>query len=174
MDRYQLAKIVGWAGTLDARKRIQKVVYFLKAAGCPLEADYTLHHYGPYSQDVARLTDEMVRMKLLEESSQTTRYGLQYSYSLPDATKRKLDEYEQGPQSQKSLACMSPYEQSAKELIKADLKELEIAATLVYFRRQDNDWSVAAEKTRQFKNLDSVASSDLLRRAEELAKRIVA
>jgi hypothetical protein len=32
MNRYQLAKIVEWAGTLDARKRIQKVVYLLKAA----------------------------------------------------------------------------------------------------------------------------------------------
>ena len=61
MNRYQLAKIVQWAGTLRSRKRMQKMIFLLQAAGCPLDADYDLHHYGPYSQDVARLTDEMVR-----------------------------------------------------------------------------------------------------------------
>jgi hypothetical protein len=36
MNRYQLAKIVDWAGTLETRKRMQKVVYLLQVAGCPL------------------------------------------------------------------------------------------------------------------------------------------
>jgi uncharacterized protein YwgA len=162
---------VDWAGTLDTRKRMQKVVYLLKVAGCPLEADYTLHHYGPYSQDVARLTDEMVRTNLLEERSETSPFGVRYSYRLPEATKRKLLDYEQSPQSQEFLRCMSPYEERAKILINAELKNLEMAATLVYFRRQDGDWSLAAEKTRQFKNMD--ADSPLLQRAEDLAKRIV-
>jgi hypothetical protein len=30
---------VDWAGTLHLRKRIQKVVYLLQVAGCPLEAE---------------------------------------------------------------------------------------------------------------------------------------
>ncbi|MFI5455319.1 MAG: hypothetical protein ACHRXM_07680 [Isosphaerales bacterium] len=171
MNRYQLAKIVDWAGTLATRKRMQKVVYLLKVAGCPLEADYTLHHYGPYSQEVARLTDEMVRTNLLEEKSETSPFGVQYSYHLPEATKRKLDDYERSTQSRELLRGMLPYEDRAKRLINAELKDLEIAATLVYFRRQDGDWSLAAEKTRQFKNLD--AGSPLLHRAEDLAKQIV-
>ena len=45
MNRYQLAKIVQWAGTLRSRKRMQKMIFLLKAAGCPLDADYDLHHY---------------------------------------------------------------------------------------------------------------------------------
>ena len=75
MNRYQLAKIVQWAGTLRSRKRMQKMIFLLKAAGCPLDADYDLHHYGPYSQDVARLTDEMVREKLLCETTERAPYG---------------------------------------------------------------------------------------------------
>jgi uncharacterized protein YwgA len=171
MNRYQLAKIVDWAGTLHSRKRLQKVVYLLKAAGCPLEVDYRLHHFGPYSQEVARMTDEMVRTNLLEESSETSPYGIQYSYRLPEATKRKLDEYEQSPRSQESVSGMLPYEERAKRLIPAELKDLEIAATLVYFHRKDDNWSLAAEKTRQFKNLDD--DNPVLQRAEELAKQIV-
>ena len=84
MNRYQLAKIVDWAGTLDTRKRMQKVVYLLQVAGCPLGADYTLHHYGPYSHDVARLTDEMVQASLLAEKASSNAVGQQYSYSLSD------------------------------------------------------------------------------------------
>ena len=63
MTRYQLAKLVEWAGTLNSRKRLQKVVFMLQAAGCPLQAEFYLNHYGTYSlEDVTRLTDEMVRL----------------------------------------------------------------------------------------------------------------
>jgi uncharacterized protein len=171
MNRYQLAKIVDWAGTLHSRKRLQKVVYLLQEAGCPLQADYTLHHYGPYSQELARLTDEMVRSSLLEENSETTSFGVQYSYRLPEKTRRKLNEYERSPQSRDSLGIMASFQKKAKSLIDAELKDLEIAATLVYFHRQDGNWSLAAEKTRQFKNLP--AGSPLLQRAEDLAKQVV-
>jgi len=171
MNRYQLATIVGWAGTLHSRKRMQKVVYLLQAAGCPLEAEYTLHQYGPYSEDVAQLTDEMVRINLLKEKAETSPFGEQYSYRLPATTRQKLDEYEQSRGSRESLRRISPYEKMAKKLMKAGLKDLELAATLAYFYRQVGDWSRAAEKTRQFKNLD--AGSPLLDRAEALARQSI-
>lgn len=172
MDRYQLAKLVDWAGgTLHSRKRMQKVIYLLQVAGCGLHADYILHHYGPYSQEVARLTDEMVRTGLLEEMSEPSSIGVQYSYRLPESTRRKLDDYERGHQDTEAPDLMTPFRDKAKILVDADLKELEIAATLVYFHRQDGNWSLAAEKTRQFKNLPT--ESPLLGRAEALAKQVV-
>src|SRR5438876_8802937 len=82
MTRYQLAKLVEWAGILNSRKRLQKVVFLLQASGCPIEAEYFLHHYGPYSQEVARMSDEMVQVGLLEESSQPNPVGVQYAYKL--------------------------------------------------------------------------------------------
>ena len=97
MTRYQLGKIVEWAGTFHSRKRMQKLVFLLQAAGCPLDADYELHHYGPYSQDVARLTDGMVREGLLEERMETHPYGEQYSYRLSAESIRQIAEYEAGP-----------------------------------------------------------------------------
>jgi hypothetical protein len=44
MTRYELAKLAAWAETLHSRKRLQKVVFLLHTAGCPLEADFILHH----------------------------------------------------------------------------------------------------------------------------------
>lgn len=46
MTRYQLAKLISWAGTLHSRKKMQKVVFMLQAAGCPLDAEFYLHLYG--------------------------------------------------------------------------------------------------------------------------------
>ncbi len=106
MNRYKLAKIVDWAGTLETRKRMQKVVYLLQVAGCPLGADYTLHHYGPYSQEVARLTDEMVQANLLDEKTASNAVGQQYSYNLSPTARRSLAEFE-ATQAGRALASES-------------------------------------------------------------------
>ena len=91
----QFAKIIDWAGTLRLRKRMQKLIFLLQAAGCPLDADYDFHKYGPYSQDVARLTDELTRVGLLEEEVQRHPFGEHYCYSLSQKTKQQMTDYEE-------------------------------------------------------------------------------
>jgi len=172
MNRYQLAKIVEWAGTLHSRKRMQKVVYLLQVAGCPLESDYILHHYGPYSQDVARLTDEMVRVNLLEEQSESIPVGQQYSYRLGDRAKERVAEFEGTSEGRSWSGRMADYEGKARRLFRADLKELEIASTIVYFHRQGHDWPLAVEKACEFKGLTKESQS--VERAESLAREILA
>jgi hypothetical protein len=172
MDRYQLAKIVGWAGTLHSRKRMQKVVYLLQQAGCPLEADYILHRYGPYSQDVARLTDEMVGVNLLQEQSESNPLGQQFSYRLGERARARVAEFEATPEGRTFSRRMAGFEAEARRLLGADLKELEVASTIVFFRRQGNDWSVAVERACAFKDLKK--GSPVVERSEALARRIVA
>lgn len=172
MTRYQLAKLVQWAGTLKTRKRLQKVVFLLQAKGCPFDAEYTLHHYGPYSQEVARLSDEMVEVKLLEEQSAENQAGEQYSYQLAALTEERIAELEVSPKGKKMSAQMSPFEQMAKELLNNDLKLLEVASTMVYFRKQGNSWSESVEKTCEFKKLK--ANAGLVKKAEGLAHQFVA
>jgi uncharacterized protein YwgA len=171
MTRYQLGKIVEWAGTFHSRKRMQKLVFLLQAAGCPLDADYDLHHYGPYSQDVARLTDEMVREDLLEERIDAHSYGEQYSYTLSDESRRQIAEYEAGPRGSQLAEQVAKFRPLARMLYQTDLKELEVASTIVFFRKQGYDWPVAVEKTWQFKHLP--AGTPFLKTTEELARRIV-
>jgi uncharacterized protein YwgA len=172
MNRYQLAKIIQWAGTFRSRKRMQKLIFMLQAAGCPLEADYDLHHYGPYSSDVARLTGELVSENLLNETSEPLSYGEQYSYSLSKDASRQISIYEASPRGLDLARQMEKYYLLAQKLYATDLKELEVAATIVFFRKQGADWASASEKTRQFKKLaDDTA---FLGKCEALAKEIIA
>jgi hypothetical protein len=172
MTKYQLAKLVDWAGTLRTRKRLQKVVYLLQAAGCPLEADYGLHHFGPYSPDVAQLTDEMAQAGLFREARESNGVGQQYSYQLTDRARQQLAEIEQTPQGHTWAGPLAPFEPLARQLLQRDGKELEIAATMVYFRRQGHDWPAALEKASHLKNLNT--NAPLFQRAEALARQTIA
>jgi len=171
MNRYQLAKIVRWAGTFRSRKRMQKLIFLLQAAGCPLDVEYDLHHYGPYSQDVAQLTDELVREKLLGETAEPHPYGQQYSYVLSEDASRQIVEYEAGPGGSVSAEEMAKFHSLARKLYDTDLKELEVAATIVFFRKQGVDWAAAVEKTCQFKNLPG--DTPFLEKCKALANEIV-
>jgi len=174
MTRYQLAKLVEWAGTLNSRKRLQKVVFLLQASGCPFDADYTLHHYGPYSQEVARLSDEMVQVGLLEETSEANQVGMQYSYDLTENAAKDVAELDQTPKGKKLAAQLTPYEKKAKELLNTDLWLLEVASTLVYFRQQGHDWPESVERTCKFKSLDPSSNTKFLKKVEELARQFIA
>ena len=164
MNRYQLAKIVQWADCLQSRKRLQKVVFMLIAKGCPLEADFLLHHYGPYSPDVARLSDQMVQAALLVEKVGQNQVGVQYSYRLSDETIRQIEEVEKTPQGQELKARLSPFESIAKKLLNEDLRQLEYASTIVYFRAQGSDWPESIEKACLFKKTRAVEGASHLAR----------
>ncbi len=168
MTRYQLAKLISWAGTLHSRKKMQKVVFMLQAADCPIEADFYLHLYGTYSEDVARLTDEMVRKGLLEEETNPTPNGSQYSYRLPGQIKQHLIDLEKTEDGKKWASELAPFEAKAKSLLQADVKELEYASTILYFHVQGDDWPQAVDKAVEFKR------SPAVRNALDLAKKALA
>jgi uncharacterized protein YwgA len=172
MSRYQLAKIVQWAGTLRSRKRMQKMGFLLQAAGCPLDAEYGLHYYGPYSQDVARLVDELTREGLLVEEVENHARGEQYSYTLPQGSVDQIKRYEIDPRGLEDTRRMEPFANLARNLAGTDLKELEVGATIVFFRKQKHDWPEAIEKTCSFKKLD--ADTPFLKNCEKLAREILA
>ena len=49
MTTYQLAKLVLAMDGIHSRKRVQKTVHLLQAAGCDFDLDdFRLHFYGPY------------------------------------------------------------------------------------------------------------------------------
>jgi uncharacterized protein len=171
MNRYQLAKIVDWAGTMHSRKRMQKMVFLLQAASCPLDADYDFHRYGPYSQDVARLTDEMTREGLLEEEVKSHPFGEQYSYSLPQKTKEQMTDYEGGAKGSKEARRMDQFAALARSMCETDPKELEVSTIIVFFRQRGHDWAEAIDETCRFKRLTELNA--LLGRADHLARRVL-
>ena len=175
MDRCQLATLVKWAGTLKTRKRLQKVVYLLQAAGCKLGAEYTLHHYGPYSHDVASLTDEMVQAGLLcEEETPNVMAGTSFSYRLSEGAQQQLERLEQASGHQQRFGVLGKHKSLAKQLLEeSDLPKLEFAATVAYLYagRPDADWENAREAAAKFKR--QKANSKTMRDAEQLAREVV-
>lgn len=163
MDRLQLAVLVQWAGEqgLQGRKRLQKVVYFLKAAGMPIAAEYTLHHYGPYSRDVAGVCDELVADGLIAE-----RAGHSFSYTLVDATRSLLEQ--QRAANPNRFECLDAFRDSARALIGCDLWELELGSTIHYFHARQNDWGAALREACAFKGASETDPASI--RALELAQ----
>ena len=159
MTRYHLAKLVNWAGVLKSRKRLQKVVFLLQAGGCPFGVDFFLHFYGPYSEDVARLADEMVRENLLLETSEGQAGYERYNYSLSEETSRQLSALEVSAQGLKMKAELTAFETKARSFLATDLKELEYAATIVYFQQLGDNWPVSVEKATRFKKDESVKNA---------------
>lgn len=166
MNRLQLATLLSWAGSagFKGRKRLQKVVFLLQEAGCPLHCRYTLHNFGPYSRDVADACDEIVAAGLVEESGGPSTGGLQYSYSLKPHAAQLLQETHD-PQ-------MSQFQSLASCLINEHLWTLELGSTILFFFRQTGNWDEALNGACEFKKvpLDNTGSQ----RALALARRVEA
>jgi uncharacterized protein YwgA len=162
MNRLQLATLLSWAGVggLQGRKRLQKVVFFLQEAGCPLECRYTLHHFGPYSRDVADACDEIVAAGLVDEFGGPAAGGMQYTYALKPATRQVLG-HTHDPQVQQFQAL-------GTELIGMDIWPLELGSTILFFFRQTGDWDHALTRACEFKKVptDIPASRSALKLAQ--------
>ena len=175
MDRYQLARLVQWAedigGQLKSRKKMQKVVFLLQCAGCPFNAEYSLHHYGPYSAEVAQLTDELVQIGVLNEESSVNHVGRQFSYRLTDQAKEAVAAFEESVQGRPARDEMSRFADRAKELLREEIPRLEYGATIAYFRAKGFDWDESFQKACEFKGLN--AGSLQATSALDLAKQFV-
>lgn len=160
MNRLQLATLLSWAGAdgIKGRKRMQKVVFFLQHAGCSLDCQYTLHHFGPYSRDVVDACDDLVAADLIVESGGPN----QYCYSIKPGTVSLLDK---SPD-----ANMARFQPLAVTLINEDNWLLELGSTILYFFQQLNDWDKALEKACLFKQVQ--VENPKSKHSLSLAKRI--
>ena len=172
MDKLQLAVLTQWAEDaglhgIQGRKRMQKVVYLLQQAGCPITADYTLHHYGPYSRDVANITDVMVAEGLLAENAQG-----QYDYSLGEQTRPMIEQ----AVARRGAAAheFEAFHRQAVELLKEDLWTLELGSTILYFvrtQKDSEDWEAALQGACRYKQVptDHADSQKAMRLAQQIA-----
>ncbi len=169
VTKYQLAKLIAMAGTLKSRKRIQKTIHLLKLAGCPIEADYRLHYYGPYSSDVAELLDEMTANGLLKEEAEAVGFGKQYGYSLPENVLRSMREFESTDRGRGAQRAIAPFAGLMESLRREPAKTLEYASTIAHFRQAGREWGDAIEETAKYKKV----TPDSLKCARELAQQVL-
>jgi len=63
----KLQSLVKMAGTINGRKKFQKMVHILKARRVDFQQSFDFHYYGPYSVDLQLEIDEMTSQGLLNE-----------------------------------------------------------------------------------------------------------
>jgi len=171
MTNYQLAKLILMAGGLQSRKRVQKTVHLLQAAGCPLGVDFRLHYYGPYSRELADTLDRMTRAGVLVETPRETSVGTQYDYKFEEQMRESLEAYERTPRGQAAKEEMERHEPLLKRLCSTPPRVLELASTIVAFREAALGWDEALGETAEFKR--ESADSTAMDEARKLAHTVV-
>lgn len=73
------------------RKKIQKMVHLLEAAGTRMPFKYEYHYYGPYSADLQAELNDLVQQKFLDEKPD----GDAYIYEITDKGRKFKEMLEQ-------------------------------------------------------------------------------
>jgi hypothetical protein len=124
-DAHEAAAIVRDAGgSIIGRTRLQKIGFFLEAAGVGSGFQFRYKHYGPYSEELASATAHARALHLLTENVGTANWGGQYSAYY---TRLSPDDFTHPARTQ-----------LATEMANADAVELELAATAAYLAAYEN------------------------------------
>lgn len=156
MDKLALATLLSWNEAIEGRKRLQKITYLLQAAGYPADANFILHHYGPYSRDISQTSDELVSLKILEEKKRETQWGTVYHYELTDHGRELLLKANAS-----RLEELERFQTLAEEFKPLSTRQLEIGSTIAFFHRQSHDWDEAVRSACQMKKVEGKTDPDL-------------
>jgi len=167
MKDYWLAKLISSVTEVDSRKRLQKSIYLLQRAGCPLQFSYILHYYGPYSFELAGLIDQLKGADIIDESPEQTGFGgVRYRSEISQKGKRVLENFQKSKTGKKVYGQIQPFIPIFEKLNQKDLWVLELAATIAYF--YEGNWAEAQKQTETFKKLSK--NDNNLKQAFALAK----
>jgi uncharacterized protein YwgA len=80
-------------GEIAGRTRLQKTVYLLRERfGVPFSLKFKPYYYGPYSDELSDIVENLVALALIEEHRRYLADGVvEYSYKLTDAGSRFLE-----------------------------------------------------------------------------------
>lgn len=170
MKDYWLAKLIASVEKVDSRKRLQKSVYLLQRAGCPLKCEYILHYYGPYSFELAGLIDQLGGAKIIEEKPEQLGTGVvRYTSVITDKGRKVLGSFEKTKGGNEAREQIDPFVDSFASLAGKNLWVLELGATVRYY--YEGDWKKARSQAAAFKKIQE--NDQQLSEATDLAKKFV-
>lgn len=171
MKDYWLAKLIASVPEVDSRKRLQKSIYLLQRAGCPLQCEYILHYYGPYSFELAGLIDQLKGADVIKETPEPLAAGVvRYKSAITSKGSNVLESFEKTEGGKKGREQIKPFLSEFKPLAGEDPWVLELAATVRFY--YDGDWEDAKACTATLKGIHNKNSKQLLE-ATELARKYV-
>ncbi len=170
MKDYWLAKLISSVTEVDSRKRLQKSIYLLQHADCPLHFRYILHCYGPYSFELAGLINQLDGADIIDESQELTGFGgVRYRSKISEKGKAVLKKFQKSDAGKEMCELIKPFIPLFRKLTKADAPILELAATVAYF--YEESWPEAVAQTRKFKHLEE--DDRTLEEATEIAGEFI-
>ena len=155
IDAHQAAAIVRDAGGyIVGRTKLQKIAFFLEAAGVGAGFLFRYKHYGLYSEQLATAAQHAAALRLIVENESVANWGGQYSTF---RTQLPPD-----PFTHPARARL------AQEMVNADAVELELAATAAFlaYERFPDPWAETARRKPE------KAESGRLERARQLYERL--
>jgi uncharacterized protein YwgA len=141
-------------GSIVGRTKLQKIGFFLEAAGVGAGFPFRYKHYGPYSELLAASAQHAAALRLIIENEYVANWGGSYSTF-----------YTQMPTDSQTHPART---RLAQELVSADAVELELAATAAYlaYERVPDPWAETARRK------PDKADSGRLERAKQLYSRL--
>lgn len=152
---HQAAAIVRDAGGyIVGRTKLQKIAFFLEAAGVGGGFPFRYKHYGPYSEQLAAATQHAAALRLIIENVGVANWGGEYSTF---STQLPVDP-----------STHPARRQLAHEMVNADAVELELAATAAYLACENfpDPWAETARRK------PDKADAGRLDRAKQLYQRL--
>lgn len=123
-----VAKLVAVLGTVEGRKRLQKIVHLLKAKGHPeFRQSFVLYYFGPFSRRVAAQLDFVVQAEFVKESVSDGRYSYTASEEKRSLVNELRGDGEEAPE----------WAEFAKALDKKGTPFLEALSTFVFLRKSE-------------------------------------
>jgi len=132
------------------RTRLQKTVKLLKRMGAPLDYDYMIHFYGPYSEGVQADIGLLENFGLVEEERRLAQDGSEYFILQAKEDADKLVPSKE----------LEPFLKPIKTLEETDATILELAATYDAFREFGDDHETAMQRLRRKKGAKCDAGRD--------------
>jgi uncharacterized protein YwgA len=116
-DVVRLIRLNG--GRLIGKTRLQKTAYFLETSGAGFGFDFSYHHYGPYSEELAAVTDDAKALRMLSIEWRTSQDGAEYAIFADTGGELGRNDEPEDAQRSKILHLLEGY----------STVELELAAT---------------------------------------------
>jgi uncharacterized protein YwgA len=140
------------------RIRLQKTIRLLQRLGLPTDYLYTIHFYGPYSEDLHSELTLLKNLKMVSETGQAFPNGdaVQYTIKATGSADSSL---------------VNRYQPKINMMASSDPVILELAATYDYYRDQGSDHVTAIKQLRQKKGAkcdggNEAKALDLLKQLE--------
>jgi len=125
------------------RTRLQKTVKLLQRLGAPMDYDYMIHFYGPYSEGVQADIGLLENFGLVKEEPRTAQDGSPYFVLCATEAVDKFTDAE----------ALKPYRKAIRTMSETDPVVLELAATYDAFRASGNDHKTALVRLKRKKGI---------------------